>query len=82
MDGRGKSGLLCYWPHIFFVFLEICLFVICFWFCMQAELICRVAVLLLQLHHSQLVATVSSRPILTSLHEVFQDGVKVGFEGL
>lgn len=42
----------------------------------QAELVCRVSVLLLQLHHSQLVATVSSRPILTSLHEVFQDGVK------
>lgn len=42
----------------------------------QVELVCRVAVLLLHLHHSQLVATVSSRPILTSLHEVLKDGVK------
>ncbi|MCO5568312.1 hypothetical protein L7F22_022011 [Adiantum nelumboides] len=42
----------------------------------QVELVCRVAILLLQLHHSQLVATVSCRSVLTSLHEVFQDGVK------
>lgn len=42
----------------------------------QVELVCRVAILLLHLHHSQLVATVSSRPVLMSLYEVLQDGVK------
>ncbi|KAI5079782.1 hypothetical protein GOP47_0005261 [Adiantum capillus-veneris] len=42
----------------------------------QVELVCRVAILLLHLHHSQMVATVSCRSILTSLHEVLQRGVK------
>ncbi|KAH7428708.1 hypothetical protein KP509_09G013500 [Ceratopteris richardii] len=42
----------------------------------QTELICRVAVLILHLHHPQLVATLSSRPVLTSLYEVLKVGVK------
>lgn len=42
----------------------------------QVELVCRVAILLLRLHHSQLIATVSSRPVLSSLHQVLRAGVK------
>lgn len=41
------------------------------------ELTTRVAVLLLRLHHSQLVATASARPLLLRLHKRLHPAVQV-----
>ncbi|KAL3678206.1 hypothetical protein R1sor_021162 [Riccia sorocarpa] len=43
----------------------------------QVELVCRVAVLLLQIHHQQLASTVAARPTLTSLHSALKEGVQL-----
>lgn len=42
----------------------------------KVELVCRVATVLLQLHHNQLVATVSARPLLTLLKDILHARVK------
>eukprot|EP00798_Chlamydomonas_sp_ICE-L_P003606 gene3606-13690_t len=42
----------------------------------QIELTCRVAVLLLRLHHSQLVSTPSARPMLQQLRRRLRTGVQ------
>ncbi|KAG9156003.1 hypothetical protein Leryth_012074 [Lithospermum erythrorhizon] len=42
----------------------------------KVELVGRVATLLLQLHHNQLVSTVAARPVLTSLKEIIPARVK------
>ena len=42
----------------------------------QVELTCRVAVLLLRLHHAQLVATPSARPMLVRLRRRLRGGVQ------
>ncbi|KAG6555190.1 hypothetical protein Mapa_003229 [Marchantia paleacea] len=43
----------------------------------QVELVCRVAVLLSQIHHQQLASTGAARPTLTSLHPVLKEGVQL-----
>ena len=45
----------------------------------QVELVCRVVVMLLRIHHQQLTATMSARSVLTSLHAVLHSGVQVYF---
>jgi U3 small nucleolar RNA-associated protein 12 len=42
----------------------------------KVELVCRVATVLLQLHHNQLVATPAARPILTPLRDLLHKRVK------
>nr|GMD58283.1 WD repeat-containing protein 3 [Ipomoea batatas] len=42
----------------------------------KVELVCRMTTVLLQLHHNQLVSTVSARPLLTLLKEVIPARVK------
>ncbi|XP_052173847.1 uncharacterized protein LOC127789105 [Diospyros lotus] len=42
----------------------------------KVELVCRVATVLLQLHHNQLIATVAARPVLTLLKDVLHSRVK------
>lgn len=42
----------------------------------KVELVCRVAMLLLQIHHHQLISTPSARAILTSLQDVLRSRVK------
>ncbi|KAF8369289.1 hypothetical protein HHK36_032700 [Tetracentron sinense] len=42
----------------------------------KVELVCRVATMLLQTHHNQLVATPSARPILTILRDILYARVK------
>lgn len=44
---------------------------------LQVELVCRVATVLLQLHHNQLITTVAARPILTLLKDILHARVKV-----
>ncbi|XP_009604198.1 uncharacterized protein [Nicotiana tomentosiformis] len=48
------------------------------WACFpdKVELVCRIATVLLQLHHYQLLSTVSSRPLLTILKETLHARVK------
>lgn len=43
----------------------------------QVELVCRVATLLLQVHHHQLITTPSARPVLTVLKDILYARVKV-----
>ena len=43
------------------------------------ELVCRVVVMLIRIHHSQLTATSSARATLSSLHPVIHAGVQVGY---
>lgn len=43
----------------------------------QVELVCRVATVLLQTHHNQLVATLAARPVLTILKDILYERVKV-----
>ncbi|CAK9157681.1 unnamed protein product [Ilex paraguariensis] len=42
----------------------------------KVELVCRVATLLLQLHHNQLVTTAAARPVLTLLKDILHARVK------
>ncbi|KAG0623863.1 hypothetical protein M758_3G207300 [Ceratodon purpureus] len=42
----------------------------------QVELVCRVVVMLIRIHHSQLTATSSARATLSSLHPVIHAGVQ------
>ncbi|KAK9079343.1 hypothetical protein SSX86_001014 [Deinandra increscens subsp. villosa] len=42
----------------------------------KVELVCRIATLLLQLHHNQLVATTSTRPLLALLRDILHARVK------
>ncbi|CAA2975134.1 WD repeat-containing 3 [Olea europaea subsp. europaea] len=42
----------------------------------KVELVCRVATVLLQIHHNQLVSTVAARPVLTLLKDVLHARVK------
>ncbi|XAR69159.1 hypothetical protein NMG60_11000645 [Bertholletia excelsa] len=42
----------------------------------KVELVCRIATLLLQLHHNQLVSTAAARPILILLKDVLHSRVK------
>ncbi|CAI9766340.1 unnamed protein product [Fraxinus pennsylvanica] len=42
----------------------------------KVELVCRVATVLLQIHHNQLVATVAARPVLTLLKDILRARVK------
>ncbi|KAI8563256.1 hypothetical protein RHMOL_Rhmol03G0098700 [Rhododendron molle] len=42
----------------------------------KVELVCRVATVLLQLHHNQLITTVAARPILTLLKDILHARVK------
>ncbi|KAM7464297.1 hypothetical protein LguiA_032418 [Lonicera macranthoides] len=42
----------------------------------KVELVCRVATVLLQLHHNQLIATPAARPILTPLRDLLHKRVK------
>lgn len=42
----------------------------------KIELVCRVATVLLQLHHNQLIATASARPVLTVLKDILHSRVK------
>nr|XP_043613156.1 WD repeat-containing protein 3 [Erigeron canadensis] len=42
----------------------------------KVELVCRIATVLLQLHHNQLVATTSSRPVLAVLRDILHARVK------
>lgn len=42
----------------------------------KVELVCRVATVLLQLHHNQLIATVTARPVLTLLKDTLHARVK------
>ncbi|WCJ34441.1 transducin family protein / WD-40 repeat family protein [Euphorbia peplus] len=42
----------------------------------KVELVCRVATVLLQTHHSQLVTTPAARPVLTILKDILYDRVK------
>lgn len=44
---------------------------------MQVELVCRVAVILLQTHYHQLISTPSARPLLSDLKDVLHARVKV-----
>ena len=44
----------------------------------QTELSCRTAVLLLRLHHAQLVATAGARPVLLRLKRRLRPAVQVG----
>lgn len=43
----------------------------------QVELVCRVATVLLQVHHHQLITTPSARPALTVLKDILYARVKV-----
>ncbi|PWA64274.1 G-protein beta WD-40 repeat-containing protein [Artemisia annua] len=42
----------------------------------KVELVCRIATVLLQLHHNQLVATASTRPLLALLRDILHAKVK------
>ncbi|KAK3043031.1 hypothetical protein RJ639_002599 [Escallonia herrerae] len=42
----------------------------------KVELVCRVATVLLRLHHNQLVATAAARPVLTLLKDILHERVK------
>lgn len=42
----------------------------------KIELVCRIATVLLQLHHYQLISTVAARPILTHLKDILHARVK------
>ncbi|KAL2554389.1 transducin family protein/WD-40 repeat family protein [Forsythia ovata] len=42
----------------------------------KVELVCRVATVLLQIHHNQLVSTVAARPVLTLLKDILHARVK------
>ncbi|KAI3687841.1 hypothetical protein L1987_81544 [Smallanthus sonchifolius] len=42
----------------------------------KVELVCRIATVLLQLHHNQLVATTSTRPLLALLRDILHARVK------
>lgn len=42
----------------------------------KIELICRVAVVLLQTHHNQLITTPAARPVLTILKDIFHARIK------
>lgn len=44
---------------------------------MQVELVCRVAMVLLQIHHNQLITTPAARPVLTALKDFLYARVKV-----
>ena len=43
---------------------------------LQVELACRVAVLLVRLHHRQLVATPSVRPVLLKVRELLHSEIR------
>lgn len=43
----------------------------------QVELVCRATTVLLQVHHHQLIATPSARPVLTVLRDILSARVKV-----
>ena len=51
--------------------------IILFVLCLQVELVCRVATLLLQTHHDQLVTTPAARPVLTVLKDILYARIKV-----
>ncbi|XXG49713.1 hypothetical protein AAC387_Pa02g3814 [Persea americana] len=42
----------------------------------KVELVCRVATVLLQTHHNQLIATLAARPVLTILKDILYERVK------
>lgn len=44
---------------------------------LQVELVCRVATVLLQTHHNQLVTTPAARPVVTVLKDILYARVKV-----
>ena len=44
---------------------------------LQVELACRVAVLLVRLHHSQLIATAAARPIMIKLQGLLRSSIQV-----
>lgn len=43
----------------------------------QVELVCRVGVVLVQLHHYQLVSTLAARPLLIHLKDILHRQIKV-----
>ena len=45
--------------------------------CKQVELVCRIAIVLLQTHYNQLVTTPSARPVLSVLRDILYARVKV-----
>lgn len=44
---------------------------------LQIELVSKVATVLLQTHHHQLISTPSARPLLTTLKEILHERIKV-----
>ena len=45
--------------------------------CKQVELVCRIAIVLLQMHHNQAITTPSTRLVLSILRDILYERVKV-----